>query len=133
MASVLIVDDDSDLLTLYSRTFENESWSVFATASIEKAEEKIKTEKYDLILLDLLLPYSDTLITIKQIRDGHTANTSTPIIVLTNLDKGDKTKKALEYGANLCLFKAEQTPQKIIDAASSVLSSNTYEKDKKTS
>jgi DNA-binding response OmpR family regulator len=114
MKSVLIVDDDNDLLKLYKQAFLNAHFLVDGCLTIPEAEELIKEKKYDIILLDILFPDRDIFSTIRLIRGKSTPNSETPILILTNLYYGDKTKKALELGANECLFKVTQTPSTII-------------------
>jgi len=117
MKRVLIVDDDSDLLKLYKQAFLNASFLVDDVSTIPSAEKLIASKKYDLILLDLLS-------TIRFIRNKNTLNSETPILVLTNLETGEKTKKALEYGANECLFKVTQTPGAITKTALRLIGNN---------
>ena len=124
MKSVLIVDDDNDLLKLYKQAFLNASFSVDASLNIPDAEKLLKNNKYDLIILDILFPTTDIFSTIRLIRSKNSLNAETPILVLTNLESGEKTKKALEYGANECLFKATQTPRTICETAIKLLGNN---------
>ncbi len=121
MKSVLIVDDDSDLLKLYKQAFLNGSFSVDDCLNIPDAEKLIKNKKYDIIVLDILFPDRDIFSTIRFIRSNNSPNTETPILILTNLFYGDKTKKALDYGANECLFKVTQTPNTILQTATRLL------------
>src|SRR4030042_5488451 len=125
MKSVLIVDDDNDLLKLYKQAFLNASLSVDDCLTIPKAEELIKSKKYDIIVLDILFPDTDIFSTIRLIRSKSSPNTETPILILTNLYYGDKTKKALELGANEGLFKVTQTPNAIIKTIMRLAGNNT--------
>lgn len=124
MKKILIVDDDSDLLKLYKQAFINALFIVDSAQTIREADHLILNKKYDLILLDLLFPSSDTLPTIRLIRGKNSPNAATPILVLTNLESGEKTNKALEYGANECMFKVTQTPKAITEAAMKLIGNN---------
>lgn len=129
MKSVLIVDDDSDFVKLYEQAFLNAAFSVDYSLTIPKAEKLIKKKKYDVILLDILFPNADALSTIHLIRSKKSPNNETPIIVLTNLDLGEKTKKALKYGANECLFKVNHTPKTILEIAVRLVGNNRSQKE----
>lgn len=120
---LLIVDDDTDLLKLYVQIFSQGSFEVQSAQDINSAQKLIKENKYDVILLDLMFPQGDNLPTIRLAREKENSNHSTPIILLTNLDAGEKTKKALEYGANECLFKANYTPRQLFTEVSKILAS----------
>ena len=124
MKSVLIIDDDSDFVKLYERTFLNAAFSVDYSLTIPKAEKLIKKKKYDVILLDILFPNANALSTIHVIRSKKSPNTDTPILIVTNLDAGEKTKKALKYGANECLFKVNHTPKTVLETVMKLVDNN---------
>lgn len=124
MKSVLIVDDDADLLKLYKQAFLNAHFLVDDCLTIPEAESLIIKKKYDVIVLDILFPDRDIFSTIRLIRGKSSPNTNTPILMLTNLFYGEKTKKALEYGANECLFKVTQTPSTIIKTVMRLTANN---------
>lgn len=122
MKRVLIVDDDVDLLKLYKQAFINASFEVDVASNIPEADKLASETKYDLIIADILFPGADILPTIRLIRKPNAVNSKTPILVLTNLEHGEKTQKALEYGANECLFKATQTPGSVCETALNLIS-----------
>jgi two-component system alkaline phosphatase synthesis response regulator PhoP len=118
---MLIVEDDTDLLKLYSLVFSGSAYDIDTAADIAEAQKKVKENKYNLILMDLMTPQGDNLQTIRQIRENENPNNKTPVIILTNLDAGEKTKKALEFGANECLFKANFTPKGLLTEVTNIL------------
>jgi DNA-binding response OmpR family regulator len=124
MKNVLIVDDDADLLKLYKQAFLNASFSVDDCLMIPEAEILIINKKFDIIILDILFPDREIFSTIRLIRSQRSPNIQTPILILTNLFYGDKTKKALELGANECMFKVTQTPKSIIKTVDHLISDN---------
>ena len=134
MKNVLIVDDDADLLKLYKQALLNASFEVDDCLTISEAEILIIKKKYDIILLDILFPDRDIFSTIRLIRNINSPNAKTPILILTNLFYGEKTKKALESGANECLFKVTQTPSTIIKTILRLIDNNhSQENEKSTS
>lgn len=54
--SVLIVEDDADILSLLRRAFQSEGYQVNAVPNGEQAMEAVRTNHYDTIILDLMLP-----------------------------------------------------------------------------
>ena len=124
MKNVLIVDDDADLLKLYKQAFTNASFSVDDCLTISEAEILIINKKFDIIILDILFPDREIFSTIRLIRSQHSPNIQTPILILTNLFYGEKTKKAFELGANECLFKVTQTPKSIIKTVERLIADN---------
>lgn len=120
---ILIVDDDTDLLRLYTNIFGGSNFEVMSEQKIDKAQKLIKEYRYDIILLDLMFPQGDNLETIKLARSDENPNHNTPIIVLTNLDNGEKTDKAIGAGANKCLMKANFTPRQLFNEVTKILNS----------
>jgi len=98
---ILIVDDEPLLVKGLKYSLEQDGYEIFTAFDGEEALEKVKEQKVDLILLDLMLPKIDGLQVCQQIR----LNSQIPIIMLTA--KGEDMSKilGLEYGADDYLTK----------------------------
>jgi two-component system alkaline phosphatase synthesis response regulator PhoP len=99
MPKILIVDDEHDIVELLSYNLEKEGFSIVKAYDGEAAFGLIKTQKPDLVILDLMLPKMNGLDLCRAIRSSkETANL--PIIMLTA--KGDEIDKiiGLEIGAD---------------------------------
>jgi len=76
--------------------------------------------KYDLILLDIMMPEMDGLEVLRRVRQG-SINKETPVIIMTAYGDSSNVRKAVEYGANDFIVKpVEQVSfrRKVIDAVS---------------
>ena len=82
MKKILVVEDDSDLLTLLQYNLEKEGFSPKTVATGRDAINECRTERPDLILLDIMLPDCDGLELCKSIRADPQLQ-DTPIIFLT--------------------------------------------------
>ena len=99
MSKILIVDDEQDIVDLLSYNLEKEGFSIVKAYDGEAALGLVRSEKPDLMILDLMLPKMNGLDVCKAIRrNPETANL--PIIMLTA--KGDEIDKiiGLEVGAD---------------------------------
>ena len=76
---VLVVDDDINVLSLLKEYLENTGFKVFAANNGDQAIEIIKTEKLDILFLDVMLPNKDGFEITKEIRQ----NSNIPILMLT--------------------------------------------------
>ena len=99
MSKILIVDDEQDITDLITYNLEREGFSAIKAFNGDKVFAIIKSQKPDLIILDLMLPGMNGLDICKGIR----ANPDTahlPVIMLTA--KGDEVDKiiGLEIGAD---------------------------------
>lgn len=93
---VLVVDDEKLIVKGIRFSLEQDGMEVDAAFDGEEAVERVKEKKYDIVLLDIMLPKLDGLQVCQQIREFSTV----PIIMLTA--KGDDMDKimGLEYGAD---------------------------------
>lgn len=93
---ILVVEDDkniSDLLEIY---LKNEGYDVIATCSTEEAMESYVKKKFDLAIIDVMLPGKDGFYLCRELRKHH----NFPIIMLTA--KSDESSKitGLTMGAD---------------------------------
>ena len=93
---VLVVDDEKLIVKGIRFSLEQDGMEVDCAYDGEEAVEKAKDKKYNIILLDLMLPKMDGLEVCQQIREF----SNVPIVMLTA--KGEDMDKilGLEYGAD---------------------------------
>jgi two-component system alkaline phosphatase synthesis response regulator PhoP len=99
MAKILVVDDELDIANLLSYNLEKEGFKTVKAYDGEAALKMVKTQKPDLVILDLMLPKINGLDVCRSLRRNmETANL--PIIMLTA--KADEVDKiiGLENGAD---------------------------------
>ena len=65
---ILVVDDEEDILELVRYNLSREGYQVVGTLSGEEALREARTEAYDLIVLDLMLPGIDGLEVTKKLK-----------------------------------------------------------------
>ncbi len=100
---VLIVDDDSALRRSLAEQLQlHEEFDIGEAASGGEALERVKAQRYDLILLDIGLPDMDGREVCKVMRRG---GQKMPIIMLTGADTDADTILGLESGANDYIIK----------------------------
>lgn len=112
MRSILIIEDDSQLLELYKIKFEYEKFIVNTATNGEEGIAKIKSLKPDIVLLDLFMNTVSGFDVLKEIRNDPEVQ-DIPVIVLTNvsIDVEDLLKN---WGATDVLLKANATPDDIL-------------------
>lgn len=111
---ILIVEDDKFLRDLLERKLIKEGYEISVAVDGEEALRKVKEEKPDLVLLDLILPGVggfDVLVQIK--KDAELSEI--PVIILSNLGQKDDIEKGLKLGAMDYLIKAHFAPGEIIE------------------
>lgn len=56
MKTILVLDDEKNICDLYKAELENEGYRVLTSRSADEANEILKKEKVDLIVLDIRIP-----------------------------------------------------------------------------
>ena len=101
MAHILVVDDDDGIRSLVKQYLNENNFLVTTSNSAENAIEKISIIKFDLIVLDVMMPGKSGLDFIRE----NKSMIDTPIILLTAKGKADDRVEGLEIGADDYLAK----------------------------
>lgn len=96
---VLVVEDDRDILQLVALYLGNEGFRVVTATTGPEAMKQVKTEKPDLVVLDLMLPEMDGLEVCQRLR-AQPDTAMLPIIMLTAKAEESDTVVGLELGAD---------------------------------
>ncbi len=120
MKKILIIEDDKFLRELIVRKLVQEGFEVSEAIDGEEGLRKIKEEKPNLVLLDLILPTIDGFEVLTKIKEEPTL-VSLPIIILSNLGQREDIERSLKLGAIDYLVKAHFTPNEIIEKVRNVL------------
>ena len=99
--TILIVEDDPKLARSIKNYLESNHYRVIVEERGDTAQERILTEKPDLVILDIMLPGKDGLAVCREVRPEF----SGPIIMLTALDEETDELVGLEVGADDYLTK----------------------------
>jgi two-component system phosphate regulon response regulator PhoB len=97
--TILVVDDEEDILELLDYNLTKEGYRVLRAASGEKALEIAKADRPDLIVLDLMLPGLDGLEVCKRMR-AERKTADIPIVMLTAKGEEADIVLGLELGAD---------------------------------
>lgn len=97
--TILVVDDEEDILELVSLNLARESFEVRCARTGEEAMEEILIDPRDLILLDLMLPGMDGLEVARRVK-GDPRTEKIPVIMLTAKGEDADIVVGLELGAD---------------------------------
>ena len=125
IAHILIVDDDDGIRSLVKKYLNENKFLVTTAESSEDALKKIKIIKFDLIVLDIMMPGKSGLEFIKENKQ----NLETPIILLTAKGEAIDRVEGLEIGADDYLPKPFE-PKELILRIHNILN-KTFKRDQK--
>ena len=125
---ILLVEDDSFLLSMYSTKFELENFDVTIAEDGEKGWKLAQREDPDVILLDIKLPKMDGFEVLKKIK-GNKETSNIPVILLTNLSQKEDRDKGLDLGADDYLVKAHFMPSEVVGKIKKLLQGGSEDKE----
>ena len=110
LAHILVVDDDDGIRSLVKKFLNENNYLVTTADSSEDASDKIKIIKFDLIVLDIMMPGKNGLEFIEE----NKKNLDTPIILLTAKGEAKERIEGLEVGADDYLPKPFEPKELIL-------------------
>jgi len=112
---ILIVEDDSFVMDIYQTKLSQSGYDVVGADNGLEALKKIEEDgSFDLMLLDIVMPYMDGLEVLQKVKSDD-KNKDLPIILLTNLSQKEEVDKGLELGASDYLIKSHFTPSEVLE------------------
>ena len=110
LAHILVVDDDDGIRSLVKKYLNENNFLISTANSAEDATEKIKIVKFDLIILDIMMPGKSGLEFIEE----NKKKIDTPIILLTAKGEANERVVGLEVGADDYLPKPFEPKELIL-------------------
>jgi CheY-like chemotaxis protein len=120
MKTILFIDDESALQKTLGEFLRQEKYNVLSALDGEIGLNMARTEKPDLILLDLIMPKMNGFETLAVLKSDP-ATSLIPVIVLTNLEDLNDIERAVEAGADSYLLKAHYSPDEVIEKINQIL------------
>lgn len=118
--TILIIEDDKFLRELIVKKLVGEGYKTSEAIDGEEGIKKIREEKPDLVLLDLILPGIDGFEVLAKMK-GDSKLAPIPVIILSNLGQKEDVERGLKMGAIDYLVKAHFTPGEIIEKIKNIL------------
>ena len=109
-AHILVVDDDDGIRELVKQFLNQNNYLVTTAKSSEDALEKVKIIKFDLIVLDIMMPGKSGL----EFTNENKKKLDTPIILLTAKGEASERVEGLEIGADDYLAKPFEPKELIL-------------------
>ena len=110
IAHILVVDDDDGIRSLVKKYLNENNYLVTTAINAEDANEKVNIIKFDLIILDIMMPGKNGLEFIEE----NKKKIETPIILLTAKGQASERIEGLETGADDYLPKPFEPKELIL-------------------
>ena len=119
MKKILFVDDDATIREIYRVKFQNAGYAVETAEDGLAATSRLRAEKPDLVVLDLMMPKLSGVDVLKFIRTQPQLE-STPVVLFTNSFMGDLAEAANGIGFQRAINKAQCTPDTLVNAVNEI-------------
>ena len=121
---ILLVDDDSFLLSMYSMKFEKNGFETkVATNGADALDELRKGYIPDIIIMDLIMPVMDGFTLFENIKKEKLVQDALTVM-LTNQGTVSDINRAKELGINGFIVKATTIPSEVVEEVKLLLSKN---------
>ncbi|MBU3964420.1 response regulator [Patescibacteria group bacterium] len=120
MSKILFIEDEAAIQKTLGESLRSRGFDVKSALDGEIGLRLAKSEKPDLILLDLILPKKHGLEVLEELRKDETTS-NIPVMILTNLENAGEVEKAIELGATTYLVKANYSLNEVIEKVEQAL------------
>ncbi|MFA6255066.1 MAG: response regulator [Patescibacteria group bacterium] len=120
MAKVLVAEDDQFLSKAYSAKLKKSGFEVMLANDGEEVMQKVKTEKPDIILLDLIMPKKDGFEVLAELKKDEKLK-KIPVVVLSNLGQEEDITRGKKLGAVGYLVKSNIPISAVVEKINQIL------------
>lgn len=113
MRRVLVVEDDPILRDVYQTILATQPYICDIATNGQEALEKCRSNSYDLILLDLMMPVMNGVDFLESYEDIEAMKSK--IIILSSLSSGKELERARELGVHKSLVKSDVSPTQLVN------------------
>lgn len=117
---ILIIEDDPSLQKILQEFLGADGFGTIEAMDGEKGADLARSEKPDIILLDIILPKKDGYEVLKELKENQETK-NIPIILLTNLGSPADVERALKLGATTYLTKADYKLEEVAKKIKEIL------------
>ncbi len=119
---ILIIDDDTFLLDMYSLKFSQSGYAVDTALGSEQAYEKMKQGATpDIFLTDIVMPTMDGFELLEKLR-AEKLLANAVVIILSNRGQQVDIDRGVSLGADGYIVKASSTPSEVVAKVAEILS-----------
>ncbi len=111
---VLLAEDDQFLREFYQELLTEQGYFIDVASDGEMALEKIHSQDYHLVLLDIMMPKKDGLAVLKELKLKPAHSQNMQIVMLTNLGNDSIIKECFANGATGYLIKSALNPDQVL-------------------
>jgi len=114
MKKILLIEDEEIIISLLQRKLKGEGYEVIVAKHGKEGLEKMKSEKPDLILLDIVIPVMDGFEVLEEMNKS-TELKKIPVVIISNSGEPVELDRVKKLGVKDWLIKTEFDPQEVLE------------------
>lgn len=114
MPKILFVEDDPFIAEIYKKKFTSSGFDVVNVASGKAVLKEVLEQKFDLVLLDLVIPEMSGTEVLRELRHNPAYNPEQKVVIFSNLSSTEDREECLKLGANGFISKTEFSPSEVV-------------------
>lgn len=115
MKKVLLIEDEAGIANAFKKQLEIiAKYDVVWQPDAREALNLLKSTKFDVVLLDLVMPEYDGISFLQDLTDSSGGKLPVPVIVLTNVTSEEIVSQVQKYGVNKYVVKTDISPDELI-------------------
>jgi len=120
MKKILLAEDDPFLIDIYTNKLKSTGFEVEVAEAGGKVLRKLKEKKFDLLLLDIVLPEMSGWEILEKLRENENLK-DLKIVIISNLGQRSEVERGLKLGVTKYLIKAHYTPGEVVEEIRKIL------------
>lgn len=108
---ILVAEDEKPISRALELKLQKDGFDTKAAYDGEEASALLKSEKFDLVILDLMMPKKDGF---GVLEDMKTRGDKTPVIVASNLSQSEDMARVAAYGAKDYFIKSDTPVSEVV-------------------
>lgn len=117
---ILLIEDDPLIVEIYTTKLKQAGLEVEVAGDGEEGLRMLKKGKYDLVILDLVLPRLSGFELLSKVQKSPNLR-KVKILILSNLGQKSEVRKGIRFGAVRYLIKAHYTPTEVVEEIKKLL------------
>jgi len=115
---ILLVEDEKALATVLTLKLKGAGYDTEVVFNGDDALKNIKEGKYDLVLMDIMMPKRDGFSILEELKKSHN---TIPVFAMSNLGQEEDIARVKSYGVKDYIVKADTSPAEILSKVSAFL------------
>lgn len=120
MAKILLVEDDPFLSSLLKNRLQKEGFEIVLAKDGEQAISSLKSDKYDIVLLDIILPKKSGFEVLEEMRQDPLLE-KMGVVIISNLGQPEDVAKGQQLGAIEYFVKAKTSIDDLVSKVKSIM------------